>query len=107
MWFGSPQNQIDAMKVFQISKEFQETYGYPEFTDSIRRKIFGLTGAKLYRVDPMACRYKVSVSGLMAHKQELDERFGPRRHAINPPVIRTRREFLALRADMERRGELG
>lgn len=107
VWFGSPQNQIEAMKVFQISKEFQDKYGYPEFTDTIRRKIFGLTGAKLYRVDPNACRYKVSNSMLTAHRMELDERFGPRRHAINAPAIRTRRQFLAMRAEMTRRGELG
>ncbi|MET0386903.1 MAG: amidohydrolase family protein [Polyangiales bacterium] len=107
VWFGSPQNQIEAMKVFQISKEFQDKYGYPEFTDTIRRKIFGLTGATLYRVDPNACRYKVARSGLMARKMERDDIFGPRRHAINPPAIRTRRQFLSMRADMIRRGELG
>jgi hypothetical protein len=43
----------------------------------------------------------------MAYRQELDDRFGPRRHAINPPAIRSRRQFLALREDMKRRGELG
>jgi hypothetical protein len=82
-------------------------YGYPEFTDSIRRKIFGLTGSKLYRVDPAACRYKVKLSDLMAQRMELDEVFGPRRHAFNPPVIRTRREFLDFRLGMRRRNELG
>ena len=107
VWFGSPQNQIEAMKVFQISKEFQDKYGYPEFTDTIRRKIFGLTGAKLYRVDPNACRYKVGLSDLMAYRQELDHVWGPRRHAFNPPVIRTRRQFLDFRQGMRRRRELG
>jgi hypothetical protein len=95
------------MKVFQISKEFQDKYGYPEFTDTIRRKIFGLTGAKLYRVDPNACRYKVALSDLMAYRQEIDHVWGPRRHAINPPVIRTRRQFLDFRQGMRRRRELG
>ena len=107
VWFGSPQNQIEAMKVFQISKEFQDMYGYPEFTDTIRRKIFGLTGAKLYRVDPNACRYKVGVNDIMAFRQEMDHVWGPRRHAYNPPVIRTRREFLEFRQGMRRRNELG
>jgi len=107
VWFGCPQNQIEAMKVFQISKEFQDKYGYPEFTDTIRRKVFGLTGATLYRVDPSACRYKVARSDLMAHKLELDDRFGPRRHILTPPAIRTRRQFLSLRRDMAKRGELG
>jgi uncharacterized protein len=107
VWFGSPQPQIEAMKVFQISKEFQDMYGYPEFTDQIRRKIFGLTGAELYRVNPNACRYKVGVSQLMAHKMDLDDRFGERRHMMARPVLQTRRDFIALRRDMARRGELG
>jgi uncharacterized protein len=107
VWFGSPQNQIEAMKVFQISKEFQDMYGYPEFTTDIRRKIFGLNGASLYRVNPNACRYKVSVSQLTAHKQDLDDRFGPRRHMMARPVLQSRRDLMALRRDMKRRGELG
>jgi predicted TIM-barrel fold metal-dependent hydrolase len=107
VWFGSPQNQIEAMKVFQISKEFQDMYGYPEFTDTIRRKIFGLNGASLYRVDPNACRYKVAVSDLMAHKMDLDDRFGDRRHMMTRPALRSRRDFMTFRRDMIRRGELG
>jgi predicted TIM-barrel fold metal-dependent hydrolase len=105
IWFGSPQAQIEALKVFQISKEFQDMYGYPEFTDQIRRNVFGLTGAKLYRVDPDACRYQVSRSTLMARRQLLDERWGPRRHAISPPRIRTRRQFLQIWRDRIARGE--
>ena len=105
VWFGSPQNQIEAMKVFRISEQFQEMYGYPEFTDTIRRKIFGLNGAPLYRVDPNACRYKVSRSQFAARRKMLDERWGPRRHAYNPPAIRSRREFIQLYRDRIARGE--
>jgi hypothetical protein len=61
----------------------------------------------LYRVDPNACRYKVSVSQLMAHKMDLDDRFGERRHMMARPVLQTRRDFFAFRRDMTRRGELG
>jgi hypothetical protein len=35
-----------AFKTFSISKEFQDLYGYPELTDEIRRKVFGLNAAK-------------------------------------------------------------
>jgi predicted TIM-barrel fold metal-dependent hydrolase len=107
VWFGSPQNQIEAMKAFRISQEFQDMYGYPEFTDSIRRKIFGLTGAKLYRVDPNVCRYEVSRSSLTARKTFLDERWGGRRHAINRPAIRTRRQFMDLWREKIAKGEIG
>jgi uncharacterized protein len=107
VWFGSPQNQIEAMKMFKISTEFQDMYGYPDFTDAIRRKIFGLTGAKLYRVNPNACRYDVKLSQLAAHRQRLDERWGPRRHALyNPPAITTRRQYLQLGLERRRRGEI-
>jgi len=105
VWFGCPQNQIEAFKVFRISDELQEQYGYPEFTDQLRRKVFGLTGAKLYRVDPVACRYQVSRSQLAVRKQLIDDRWGPRRHAVNPPAIRTRRQFLQLWRDRIARGE--
>ncbi|HET8933455.1 MAG TPA: amidohydrolase family protein, partial [Polyangiales bacterium] len=34
VWFGCPQNQIEAMKMFKISTEFQDMFGYPDFTDA-------------------------------------------------------------------------
>jgi predicted TIM-barrel fold metal-dependent hydrolase len=106
VWFGCPQNQIEAMKMFKISTEFQDMYGYPEFTDAIRRKIFGLNGAALYRVDPNACRYDVKLSQLAVRRQMLDDVWGPRRHALyNPPAIRTRQQFVQLWRDRVRRGE--
>jgi len=107
VWFGSPQNQIEAMKAFRISTEFQDMYGYAEFTDTAKRKVFGLTGAKLYRVDPSACRYKVSVSQLAWRKQLLDDVWGPRRHALNNlPAIHTRRQYIELWRDRIRKGEI-
>jgi len=107
VWFGSPQNQIEAMKAFKISTEFQDMYGYPDYTDTIKRKVFGLTGAKLYRVDPNACRYKVSVSQLAWRKQLLDDVWGPRRHALNnKPAIHTRRQYIELWRDRIRKGEI-
>ncbi|MET0343096.1 MAG: amidohydrolase family protein [Polyangiales bacterium] len=106
VWYGCPQNQIEAFKAFRISEEFQEKYGYPEFTDQLKRKVFGLTGAQLYRVDPAACRYAVSRSTLATRRQLLDDRWGARRHAIvNPPAIRTRRDFLQLWRERVARGE--
>jgi uncharacterized protein len=105
LWYGCPQNQIEAMKVFRISDEFQERYGYPEFTDQIKRQVFGLNGAKLYRVDPDACRFKVDRGLLAQRKLMLDDRLGPRRHAVNPPAIRTRRQFLEVWKNRIARGE--
>jgi predicted TIM-barrel fold metal-dependent hydrolase len=106
VWFGCPQNQIEAFKAFRISDELREKHGYPEFTDAIRRKVFGLTGSKLYRVDPELCRYKVTRDILAMRKQRLDDRWGDRRHAYNPPVIRSFEKYRQIWRDRLARGEI-
>jgi hypothetical protein len=55
VWYGSPQWQIEALWRFQIPEEMRKKYGYPELTEQAKRKILGLTSAKLYgikAVDP-------------------------------------------------------
>lgn len=52
IWFGTPQDQIQAMRTFQISAELQERHGYPELTPDLKAKIFGLTSAALYGIEP-------------------------------------------------------
>ncbi len=47
LWFGGPQPQIDAFGCFEISQEFQDTYGYPALTEEIRAKILGLNAAAM------------------------------------------------------------
>ena len=54
IWYGSPQAQLDAFRTFQISDEFQEKYGYPELTETAKRKILGLTSARLYGIQAVA-----------------------------------------------------
>ena len=56
LFYGSPQDQIQALRSFRISDEFQERYGYPELTRSLKDKILGLNGARLYGVEPIAHR---------------------------------------------------
>lgn len=53
LFYGSPQDQIQALRTLQISDEFQERYGYPRLTREIKAKILGLNGARLYGVDPV------------------------------------------------------
>src|SRR5688572_22452490 len=48
IWYGSPQDQIQAFRSFQISPELRGKHGYPEITPALRAKIFGLNGAKVY-----------------------------------------------------------
>jgi uncharacterized protein len=96
-WFGSPQCQIESMKMWTMDPAIRDANDYPDFTDEVKRNMFGLTGAKLYRVDPCAKRLEVSLDQIAMNKQRLDEEVGPRRWALtNKPTITTRRQFLDL-----------
>jgi uncharacterized protein len=52
IWYGSPQDQIQAFRAFEISEEFQERFGYPALTPKAKEKILGLNSAKIYKVKP-------------------------------------------------------
>jgi hypothetical protein len=55
VWYGSPQWQIESLWRFQIPEATREKFGYPALTESAKRKILGLTSAKLYgigKLDP-------------------------------------------------------
>ena len=51
IWYGSPQDQIQAFRSFQISATLRAKHGYPEMTRELRAKIFGLNAAKVYGLD--------------------------------------------------------
>ena len=52
IWYGSPQDQIQAFRTFQITEEFQERFGYPALTPKIKAAILGHNAARLYGIDP-------------------------------------------------------
>lgn len=56
IWYGSPQDQLQAFRAFEISEELQERYGYPKLTPELKAKILGLNGAAIYKVDPKIVR---------------------------------------------------
>jgi predicted TIM-barrel fold metal-dependent hydrolase len=89
IWYGSPQDQIQAFRTFAISEAFQERYGYPPLTAEAKRKIFGLNGARVYGIDVAAVR-----------RGGLDRRRAQYRQEANPSFAtfgpKSRREFLAL-----------
>ena len=59
IWYGSPQDQIQAFRAFRITEEFQERFGYPALTDETKARILGLNAAELYGVEPkhVACPF--------------------------------------------------
>jgi hypothetical protein len=96
IWYGSPQDQIQAFRSFQIAPELIEEHGYPELTPDLKAKVLGLNGARVYDVAVPERRQKTEVDPIgqrrAAYRQHLDptfETYGPR----------TDREFDALQAE--------
>jgi predicted TIM-barrel fold metal-dependent hydrolase len=54
VWYGSPQWQIEAFWRFQIPDDLRNQYGYPELSETAKRKILGLNSAKLYQLPASA-----------------------------------------------------
>lgn len=93
IWYGSPQDQIQAFRAFQIAPEFRERFGYPQITPAIRAKVFGLNALKLYPV-PRDVLDRHLAGDAVSRLRE-DYRNAPDPHfATHGP--RTRREFLNL-----------
>jgi hypothetical protein len=51
IWYGSPQDQIQAFRAFEFTAESQERFGYPALTPTAKAKIFGQNAARLYGID--------------------------------------------------------
>src|SRR5690606_14200145 len=50
IWTGSPQDQIQVWRTFQIAPQLRERHGYPEITPELRAKVFGLNACKPYNI---------------------------------------------------------
>lgn len=94
---GSPQPLIEAFAAFQISEQFQQTYGYPALTDTIKRKVLGLNAAPLFGIDPDATLCALAQDTMSRRRRALDEALGPRRWTVKRGLgPRTRREYARL-----------
>ncbi len=51
IWYGSPQDQIQAFRTFELTAEAQERFGYPALTPAMKEKVFGANAARLYGID--------------------------------------------------------
>ena len=90
IWYGSPQDQIQAFRAFQISEAFQEQYGYPEITPAMRAKIFGLNAAGPYGISSDEIKRRAQSDHIGLTKQAYLERPDPSFLTYGP---KTRREF--------------
>jgi predicted TIM-barrel fold metal-dependent hydrolase len=93
IWYGSPQDQIQAFRTFQISPALREKHGYAEITPALRAKIFGLNGAAVYGIS--AADVKKYMSKDRVAKERLAYQENPQPHFLTYGP-KTRREFLAL-----------
>ena len=97
IWYGSPQAQIQAFRAFAISNEFQDHFGYPALTDTIKAQVLGLNAADAVPPrrarDPLRARERPAHHGRRRRPRTSATRACcPRPHAPNGPT--TRREML-------------
>jgi len=89
IWYGSPQDQIQAFRAFQIGAEYQEKYGYPALTPEAKRKIFGLNAARVYGLNVA----ELTTPELRAARAAYRTAPNPSFRTFGPS---TRRQFLAM-----------
>lgn len=76
--YGTPKDQIEALRAATIPAQMQADFGYPELTAERKAKIFGLNAARVYGVDltERHCQVQCPVAQI---KENLDAELGDRR----------------------------
>jgi predicted TIM-barrel fold metal-dependent hydrolase len=91
LWYGTPQPQIQSLRAFEITPEYQERYGYPELTKELKNKIFGVNSMRLYGVNPIRGKCEFT-------RAELEDLRKQRPGGNALPGPRTAQEAAAVRA---------
>ena len=94
IWYGSPQDQIQAFRTFQISESLQAIHGYPKITPELRAKVFGLNAMKPYGLKAAELRRYTQGDVVAQEKLAYAATPNPSFTTYGP---RTRQEFLNLR----------
>ena len=95
IWYGSPQDQIQAFRTFQISPEFSSRYGYPAISSAVRAKVFGRNALRIYQVPKDILQKHLPKDRVALDRREYREASDPAFVTYGP---KTRREFLNLQA---------
>jgi uncharacterized protein len=93
IWYGSPQDQIQAFRVFQVAPELRAMYGYAEITTALRAKIFGLNAARVYGLSADEVKRHTRADVVARERVAYHEHPEPHFRTYGP---KTRREFLNL-----------
>ena len=95
IWYGSPQDQIQAFRTFQIADVLAERHGYPKITPQIRAKVLGRNALRVYRVSDDVVRRHLANDRISRERANYCERPDPTFATHGP---KTRRQFLNLQA---------
>jgi predicted TIM-barrel fold metal-dependent hydrolase len=98
IWYGSPQDQIQAFRAFQIAPQLIERHGYTQLTPELKAKVFGLNGAHVYNVAVPEQRKRTESDPIGVRKAAYREQADPTFETFGP---KTDREFEALLAERE------
>jgi uncharacterized protein len=93
IWYGSPQDQIQAFRTFQIAPELRSMYGYAEITPALRAKIFGLNAAKVYGISSDEVKKHMRADSIAKERYAYSANSQPHYLTYGP---KTRRQFLNL-----------
>jgi hypothetical protein len=93
IWYGSPQDQIQAFRTFQIAPALRERHSYPEITAALRAKVFGLNATRPYRISAEEVRKRARRDRVAQERLAYRENPDPHYLTYGP---KTRREFLNL-----------
>jgi predicted TIM-barrel fold metal-dependent hydrolase len=88
IWYGSPQDQIQAFRTFQIAPELRDRHGYAEMTATLRAKIFGLNALKIYPLAPDVIKKHVKQDRVAMLREEYRERPDPSFVTYGPKTMR-------------------
>ncbi|EPC00392.1 hypothetical protein L861_14050 [Litchfieldella anticariensis FP35 = DSM 16096] len=94
IWYGSPQDQIQAFRTFQIAEPLRERHGYPEITPAIRAGVFGRNAMKPYGLREEDVRLRTRDDRVAREQLAYREQPNPHFRTYGP---KTKREFLNLK----------
>ncbi len=95
IWYGSPQDQIQAFRTFQISEALREAHGYPELTRQLKAKVFGLNATVPYGISAAEVQQHTNQDALASSRNNYREAPDPHFTTYGP---KTRRQFFSLLA---------
>ncbi len=93
IWYGSPQDQIQAFRAFQISAELQEAHGYPELSRDLKARVFGLNACAPYGISPEEVKLRAGADKVEQRRANYANRPDPSYATYGP---KTRRQFFEL-----------